>query len=372
MNKITPLEFVKNITTYTEAERREIVAAMSKEELNELSSLLELVNTAYASAKPNVGTYEYRGKVYEEDEGDAEVREFAKVTRRQSDSFQVWDFHLKRLKKYDDPSIRGSLMNVSEKITVSYMESIKEVLKEDSTYNRAGSRLYTLSKLWIMLFQNLQNVKQDYLLDTMAAGLNAYADPEFEISHKRISKDITLISEGFRGLNYLIRDIQNRRSHLDVSNLNTRADIASRMLLLNQILRKNLIYIKDAWNRNYNLIVGSHPEHWYDTTAMNMFKKAFDEIYTDLINEINTEIDELKREVNEYRNNGISVDIVIPQICSIMIPDVYHVAPVAVNKFLTEPESMPNNITQSELYFYKSCIGSNWTEDKIIKAFMLQ
>ena len=73
MNKITPVEFIKNANTYTVAERAEIVSKMSKEELLELENLLSLLNSMapVIPAEPettSAATYVFREKTYEADE----------------------------------------------------------------------------------------------------------------------------------------------------------------------------------------------------------------------------------------------------------------------------------------------------------------
>jgi len=374
MNKITPLEFIKNANTYTVAERAEIVSKMSKEELLELENLLSLLNSMapVIPAEPekvNATTYEFRGEVYEVNEKDSDGREFATHMLNASNAANAWTVFLRDLRKYDRPYNKSALKYATDNVSVAAVDSIEESTSFDHVYNTAAELLFDLSKLWIVTYQNLYNAEQHSLYDGMKAGYNAYSNEKAVEKFSVLHNNIKLLSENFFALDYLSKRLPGKRYAIEEDGKVAESAFAAHLLLLFRLMKKTLIGIRELWNKNHDEYAKYHPDLWFETTVFDIFDKPFNETVNGLFDDLTNEITKLERTVEEYNENGFNTEIKAPMECCVKNPNVYCIHPINVKRFLDNPETVPEGVTNDDLRFYYMCLGATWDESAVVKMF---
>lgn len=62
---------------------------------------------------------------------------------------------------------------ISKNIITAYIESTNGKTQDDIEYNKVANKVYDTSKLWVILYQNLQNTGMDYAWDALSEGIDS-------------------------------------------------------------------------------------------------------------------------------------------------------------------------------------------------------
>ena len=381
--KITPAEFAQNIMNYTEDERKLIVLSMSPEELVQLQSLLTDARSSNASTPGNLGIIKPMGISEHKSEpmedvvinkehaargSDEAFSECARVFRARSDKLGSWHLMLDKLKKCEDRDSKMRITKLSNSVVTAYISPIKEIYQISTEYNKVADKVYYVSKLWVILSQNLQNAGMDLAWDSMASGTESLRTFNSGVVTKPVKHKIYKINSLFHELSKFVE----RRLRFDLSRLDdlmiNKARFTDDQLLINMLLKKILICMKYTWENTLELYSSNHQDHWYESTYANLFDTTFIDTCNYIIDTIKPEITRLKDEIKAYENNGYKSAISAHPSCIAYMgtPDVYHLSQSAITRFLQNPERMPSNLSMDELRFYDACSNMGFNETAIV------
>jgi len=299
------------------------------------------------------------------------LSECARVFREINDKVGTWHTHIDKLAENENKANQVGITIISKNIITAYIESTNGKTQDDIEYNKVANKVYDTSKLWVILYQNLQNTGMDYAWDALSEGIDSLYSFEANQVTKPLKERSSKINNMFKAVARLGKILES-----DYYTLNdlmaTKGRFKDDLFVICKLLRKIIICMKYTWLCTLNDYPGIHKEHWYEATYKGLFNTGFINFCNNILSDITEEVRKLKSDIEKLRSNGYTGTISIHPSCTLGymgIPDIHHIVPAAVKRFLQNPETKPGDLPLDDLYFYDACSCIDYPEHSIIYWF---